>query len=208
MPRSLLTLLLSGCLPPMATPDGARVDRGESRRGDSDATPCCGELPGDSGPHTRPIPSERDSAATTLSAPTVIYTVRHAEKASEGDDPGLTEEGTARAEALALLMADVPLRAIYATELRRTQDTVRPTAEDHGLPINIDFDPEDELAEHIRDMHHGETVLHAGHSYTLGAFMDALGVEDTPSGYDYGDLWIITLLPNGEVRLVESHYGE
>lgn len=202
MPRLLLSLLL-GCQPDPASPA-----LGDSAAPADPTLACCGELPQDTGWPLNPHAIEPSTAIATLLEPITIYTVRHAEKESEGSDPGLTPEGLARAEALADLMNDVPLTDIYATTLTRTQETVAPTAERHNLPINIDFDPEDELAQHIRVANRGDTVLHAGHSYTLGGFMDALGVEELPDHFDYGDLWIITLMPNGEVRIVESHYGE
>jgi phosphohistidine phosphatase SixA len=152
-----------------------------------------GSIPGDTG---EPNPSE----------PVTIYAVRHAEKGS-GTDPGLTEEGQARAEALAVLLHEVPLVAVYATEKLRTQETVAPTADDHGLEIIVDIDPEDELAAWVVVEHAGEEILHAGHSYTLPDFMEALGIEEVPS-MSYGALWIITAWADGEVSLEETTFGE
>jgi 2,3-bisphosphoglycerate-dependent phosphoglycerate mutase len=140
--------------------------------------------------------------------PIRIYAVRHCEKDS-GDDPGLTKEGQARAEALAVLMHDISLDAIYATEYRRTQETVQPTADDHGMKVVTDIDPQDDLAEHIYATHPGQTVLHAGHSFTLEDFADALGVADGDlevSGY--GQLWIIDLVGDGTITVEESTFGE
>lgn len=146
--------------------------------------------------------------APPRSAPIVVHAVRHCEKAEDDEDPGLTEEGAARAEALAVLMADVPLAAIYATDLRRTQETVAPTAEAHGLPVVTELDPEEELAAWILAAHDGDTVLHAGHSYTLGDFMAALGVAEPPSVDGYGQLWTLTVGTEGGVDVVESRFGE
>lgn len=142
------------------------------------------------------------------SGPIRIYAVRHAEKESEGDDPGLTEEGLARADALAELLHDVHIDAVYASELIRTQQTVQPTADDHGLEVICDIDPEYDLAEYILLNHGDDTVLHAGHSYTLPNFMEQLGIEDLPDSYDYGDLWIIQVEVDGSVIVEESHFGE
>lgn len=167
---------------------------------------CCLDLPPDTGLQFNRVDTVRDNSGAILTAPTVVYAVRHAEK-DVGEDPSLTEEGRERALALADRMDGVPLAAIYATDLRRTQETVAPTAERHNLPVRTDLDPGEELADTIRLLNRGQTVLHAGHSYTLGGFMDALGVQDLPDSYDYGDLWIITLNPNGEVAIEESHYG-
>jgi phosphohistidine phosphatase SixA len=150
-----------------------------------------------------PAAADVDTAA---GPPTVVYAVRHAEKGS-GDDPGLTAEGLARADALVGLLHDVPLVAVYATDLVRTQQTVAPTAADHGLPIVIDYDPEEELAAHILAENVGQSVLHAGHSYTLDDFMEALGLADPPSTSDYGDLWILTVAADGNVTLQTTCFG-
>jgi phosphohistidine phosphatase SixA len=149
-----------------------------------------------------------EGPVTTPTLDMVIYAVRHAEKDTDSSDPGLTEEGQARAEALAALMTGVPIAAIYATDLRRTQDTVRPTAEDHGLPIVTDIDPEEDLATWIRCMHAGDTVLHAGHSYTLPDFFEALGLPEVPDVDGYGQLFTLRFHENGSIEVEESRFGE
>ena len=54
-----------------------------------------------------------------------LFIVRHAEKAAAPkDDPPLTKAGRARAQELARVLGDVPLKAVYATEFERT---VKPT---------------------------------------------------------------------------------
>jgi len=140
----------------------------------------------------------------------LLYAVRHCEK-DEGDDPGLTKEGQERAEALAEVMAEVPLAAIYATEYRRTQETVAPTAEAQGLDVSIDIDPEGELAAHLLTTHPGEVVLHAGHSFTLPDLFTALELDEVEGfeGVDgYGQLWIITADAAGGRSVEMSHFGE
>lgn len=142
--------------------------------------------------------------------PIVIFAVRHAEKESESEDgdPGLTEEGQADAEALAVLMAPEPLTAIYATDLKRTQETVQPTADDHGLPVETTIDPEEDLADWIQHHHDNETVLHAGHSYTLEDFFDALGATGYTEVDGYGQLWILTIDEDWSVSVTETTFGE
>lgn len=196
--------------PPTCAPD----DTGTPGTDDSGTTPS--DSGSDSGTTGADSGTTKDSASTDSgtatrpepTGPIVIYAVRHAEKESEGDDPGLTEEGTARAEALAVLLADAPLSAVYATDLRRTQDTVRPTADDHGLPIQIDYDPETELAWHILEACADQTVLHAGHSYTLEDFFEALGLDPVPDVDDYGQLWTIHLSPGADPTVEESRFGD
>jgi Histidine phosphatase superfamily (branch 1) len=52
-----------------------------------------------------------------------VFLVRHAERVWEGDDPLLTAEGVARAQALATALSDAGVTAIIATQWRRTRDT-------------------------------------------------------------------------------------
>lgn len=161
----------------------------------------------------RPVPAELHAEADLLGtgfarAQTLtVYAVRHAEKESEGEDPGLTEAGTARAQALAERLHGVPIDAVYATELRRTQDTVRPTADAHHLPIVTDVDAEEELAAHLLAAHRGDTVLHAGHSYTLPELFDDLGFPELDVD-GYGQLWILTVPLTGAPTAVETTFGE
>jgi len=140
----------------------------------------------------------------------VAWVVRHAEKESEGSDPHLTEEGEARAEALAELLADVPIAATYATDYNRTRETCGPTSVAQGIELVDDIEPFEDLALHIIAEHQHEQVLHCGHSWTIPTFMNALGVPDAisiPSG-DYGDLWIVTMMGDEVLSVELSHYGE
>ena len=103
-------------------------------------------------------------------------------------------------------MAGVPLVAIYATDLIRTQQTVQPTADAQGLPVQVDVDPEEALAALLVTVHLGETVLHAGHSYTLPSLFEALNVEDLDVD-GYGQLWILTGDATGALAVSEEHFG-
>ena len=177
--------------------------------------PLCGctsgsvPLPLDTGTH---IADTADSTGSTvdmslLTGSLVIYAVRHAEKETEGEDPGLTEAGQVRALALMEEMRAVPLAAVYATDLRRTQDTVAPTATDHALPVTISLDPEAGLAAELVATHSDQTVLHAGHSYTLPDFFSALGLNPAPWVSGYGQLWRIALAPGTAATVEETHFG-
>ncbi|MGC4048357.1 MAG: histidine phosphatase family protein [Paludibaculum sp.] len=72
-----------------------------------------------------------------LPAQTTIYVVRHADRAPGNEDPPISETGRLRAKALARLLTDAPLGAIFATEAVRTQQTAAPTAEAHHLSTGI-----------------------------------------------------------------------
>ncbi|MEZ4861135.1 MAG: histidine phosphatase family protein [Caldilineaceae bacterium] len=74
--------------------------------------------------------------------PRRIYLVRHgesvwnAEKRISGQgNPPLSEVGRQQAAALAQVLCNVPLTAVYTSTLRRTLETAYPVAANHGLPI-------------------------------------------------------------------------
>jgi broad specificity phosphatase PhoE len=129
----------------------------------------------------------------------LVYLVRHAEKegAPPGQppskDPPLSEVGQRRAAALPGALGGAKLRAVFATEYRRTQDTVRAVAEAQGLEVTVV--PASDGAELVRRIraHAGGEVLVAGHSNTVPEIAKALGVADPPQlgDDDHGDLFVI-----------------
>ncbi|HEX2190341.1 MAG TPA: histidine phosphatase family protein, partial [Longimicrobiaceae bacterium] len=70
--------------------------------------------------------------------PTVVVLVRHAEKAAAGgQDPELSEAGTARAGALAAALAEAGVDAVVTTQLRRTRLTAQPLMRELGLAPEV-----------------------------------------------------------------------
>jgi broad specificity phosphatase PhoE len=108
---------------------------------------------------------------------TVVFVVRHAEKASDHPrDPTLSVEGKRRALAIAGMLQEESLQAVYATPYRRTQLTAAPTAAAKGLSITLRAAGEsaDSLAHVLRSRHAGQRVLVVGHSNTVPALVEAL----------------------------------
>src|SRR5262245_1875677 len=68
---------------------------------------------------------------------TTVYIVRHAERAAGVNNPPLTVEGTARAEALKDLLLDKNIGFIYSTDSLRTRSTAAPLADALGLQVII-----------------------------------------------------------------------
>src|SRR4051812_13231461 len=67
---------------------------------------------------------------------TTFILVRHAEKVADGSkDPELSEAGKARALALARLLKENKIDAIYSTSYKRTQGTVAPLAMSKALTV-------------------------------------------------------------------------
>ena len=83
---------------------------------------------------------------------TTVILVRHAEKKIEPNnpDPDLTPEGEARAQEIARMFGDTGINAIYATQFKRTQQTVKPLADRTGVaPTILHANQTDELAKQI-----------------------------------------------------------
>jgi broad specificity phosphatase PhoE len=103
--------------------------------------------------------------------------VRHAEKAQDGTaDPPLSAAGVARAQALAHRLATTQLSAVYATRFRRTEQTAKPTADAHALPVTR-YDPDQPVADFaatLRAGHQRGAVLIVGHSNTVAGIVSAL----------------------------------
>jgi phosphohistidine phosphatase SixA len=132
----------------------------------------------------------------------LIYVVRHAERADGGagagqmqgaPDPPLSAAGEARAARLATMLAEAGITAIYATEFRRTQDTVRPLASKLKLGVTR-YSSRDAAAvvSALKNDHPRGIVLIAGHSNTLPPIVKALGGGDiTIRDGEYDSLFVI-----------------
>ncbi len=141
---------------------------------------------------------------------TRVVVVRHAEKKGPptNRDPELTPKGYDRADRLAALLAAMKPDAVYATQFKRTQQTVEPSAIAAGIDESI-VDARDVkgLAETIRTKHEGETVLVAGHSNTVPDLLRALGCSTdlAITEDDYGNLFVVTIR-GGEATLVRLRF--
>lgn len=208
------TVLLTDDPTTWPTPDdsgtfGGTTDTGFGRHTGDSGTTEGGTTPGDTAFTGDTGAAPTDTAAPPLpSGPIVVYAMRHAEKQDTGSDPGLTPVGLARADALATLLHEEPVAAAYATHWLRTQQTVLPTAVDHLLAVDTGYEATVGLATHILATHANQTVVHAGHSYTIQDFLGALGVVDPPSPSGYGQLWIVTIEPDGTATYIETTVGD
>jgi broad specificity phosphatase PhoE len=161
-------------------------------------------------------PAEPRAEPVAPSASTVVLLVRHAEKASDAEDPPLTPAGLERAQALVPVAQGAGVSAIYTTRLRRTRDTARPLAERLGItPSVLDVIPsggQAQAAEQARALlaaHRGQTVLLVGHSNTLPLVAEALAGMPIPpiSDTEYDRLMVVVVPPSGPARLIQSRYG-
>ena len=145
-------------------------------------------------------------------AQTVVYIVRHAEKVTDKDatDPSLTASGRRRARDLRKTLRSVKLDAIYATQYKRTQETVAPTAELMSIkPILINSEKTAQLAASLKGRARGGMVLVGAHSNTIPVLLKALGVKKRVSigSGDYDNLFVVLLAEKGTPALLRFHYG-
>jgi broad specificity phosphatase PhoE len=143
---------------------------------------------------------------------TTIILVRHAEKNIEpsNTDPDLSPAGQARAQELVRVFGDAGIKAIYATQYKRTQQTVKPLADKLGLPITpVDAKNTAELVRQIRAQHNGEVVLVAGHNNTVPEIIAALGGPQMPiiPETEFDNLYVVTIYRVGKAKLLKMKYG-
>src|SRR5262252_2639121 len=135
--------------------------------------------------------------ATFRRAVTTVILVRHAEKVIDPNNPDvdLTEAGQARAQEIARMFGDAGINAIYATQYRRTQQTVKPLSDKTGVPVTVvnSKNTADLLAQ-IRAQHSGQTIFIAGHNNTVPEIVEALGGTKYPTipESEYDNLFVVT----------------
>jgi len=151
--------------------------------------------------------------ATTAMAQTV-YIVRHAEKADQSADAGLSEAGQARAAVLSQSLSDAHPGLILVTPLQRTRLTAQPTADYHSVTAEaVPFDGGAEahiaaIVARVRAQPADGTVLIVGHSNTVPLIARALGyaeAADMPE-CEYDRMTMLHLMGDAAHGMV-SRYG-
>ncbi|MEO0652333.1 MAG: histidine phosphatase family protein [Planctomycetota bacterium] len=155
------------------------------------------------------------AAKAPVDGPRSVVCVRHAEKQS-GDDPALTPAGQERAEALARLLAAGDVTHLFASQYRRTRETLAPLSAATGLAIEgYDAGDLEGLVERLDALPIGSVAVVAGHSNTVPPLVRALGgdLRDT-SDSDYGEVLAdnahdraFLVLRGGSTTVVELQYG-
>jgi broad specificity phosphatase PhoE len=145
-------------------------------------------------------------AVTIASAEPVVVIVRHAEKAaSGGKDPDLSPAGRVRADALARILKDSGITAIFTSEFKRTQETAAPTATLAGVaPTVVAAKDTAGLVAKLHQLNGNALVV--GHGDTISNIIKALGINvpiNIPDE-DYLELLIVTL--GHKPQLFRLHY--
>jgi broad specificity phosphatase PhoE len=151
---------------------------------------------------------------STFSRPvTTVILVRHAEKKIEpnNQDPDLAPEGLERAQEIARMFGDAGINAIYATQFKRTQQTVKPLSERTGVPATLmNASQTNDLLRQIQTTDRGKTIFIAGHNNTVPAIVSELSGETYPviPESEYDNLYIVTIYRFGKAKVVKLKYGK
>lgn len=144
-------------------------------------------------------------------SPVTVFIVRHAEKGPEPGDPGLTPAGEARAGALVRVLEDAEITALFATEFRRTRETVAPLGRKVGLETTIVPAREvDRLVEQLAAPPAGSRAVVASHSnlvHLIAGKLAGTGVPELTEA-DYDRLYVVTVLERGRGSVVVLRYGD
>jgi 2,3-bisphosphoglycerate-dependent phosphoglycerate mutase len=142
-----------------------------------------------------------------------LILVRHAEKKivpPENKDPDLSPAGLARAQELARMFSDSGIAAIYATQYKRTQQTVKPLSDKLGLAVTqIEAKQTAELVKQLRARKAGQVIFIAGHNNTVPEIIAALGGPQLPiiPETEYDNLYILAVHSDGSAKLLKLKYG-
>src|SRR5260370_34179255 len=134
-------------------------------------------------------------SVSTASAQPIVVIVRHAEKAANGgNDPDLSSAGRARAEALARILKDSGITAIFTTEFKRTQETAAPMATSiHVTPTVVSAKDTASLVAKLHQLSGNALVV--GHGDTIPIILRALGINSSINipDADYSEVFIVIL---------------
>lgn len=156
-------------------------------------------------------PSTRNVVAAEQPSLTLIL-VRHAEKAEvppENKDPDLSAAGLERAQKLARMFGGSGVTGIYATQYKRTQQTVKALAEKLNVPVTqVEARQTAELLKQLRARKTGEVIFIAGHNNTVPEIIAALGGPQMPiiPETEYDNLFILTVNSDGTAKLFKMKY--
>ena len=144
-------------------------------------------------------------------APTTVFVVRHAEKGPENPDPSLTPPGQQRAAELARVLGDTRISAVFASEFKRTQETVTPLARAAGVPVSVvPAGKIDSLVGLIRALPAGSRVVVASHSNLVHVIVDKLAGVVLPqlTDADYDRIAVVVVREAGKGEVFVLRYGK
>jgi phosphohistidine phosphatase SixA len=145
-------------------------------------------------------------SVSMASAQPVVVIVRHAEKVTNGgSDADLSSAGRARADALARILKDSGITAIFTTEFKRTQETAAPIATStHVVPTVVAAKDTAVLVAKLHQLSGNALVV--AHGDTIPNIIKALGINSPINipDEDYSEFLIVTL--GDKPQLFRLHY--
>ena len=143
------------------------------------------------------------------SGTTIFIVVRHAEKQSN-ENPGLNILGADRANRLASILEDFPLKAIYSTYTNRTRETAGPCAKMKDLEIiNYSAEHQEKLFQGIAKRGKGEAYLIVGHSNTIPQLLNLFKGKAVYENIDenvFDNLFVVIVKNSGQAEILELKY--
>jgi phosphohistidine phosphatase SixA len=151
-----------------------------------------------------PIAAQEATQAASPDGATVVFLVRHSERAEDGtSDPVISLPGWDRSRLLAEMLEDAGVTNIYTTDYRRTRGTGKPLADALGLELQV-YDPRDlnGFAEELWRTPGRHVVI--GHSNTTPELVEALGGDPiSPMADDeYDRLYVVALTSLGATSML------
>ncbi len=148
---------------------------------------------------------------TPAEAQQAIFLVRHAEQAPEVEEPPLTEVGQRRAKALAAMLKDAGINAIYTNPRLRSIQTAEPLAKALAIESKVLPGRRDDiegLIRRLRTHQPRDRVLVVTGSLTVPHILRALGhpLEVTIPPYEYDNLFVIFPRDQGEPVVLRLRY--
>lgn len=140
-----------------------------------------------------------------------VFVLRHAEKGPENPNPSLTSAGRRRAGALAEVLQDAKVTALFASEFKRTQETLDPLAKATGLtPMIVPAGRMDDLVTALRQLPPGSRAVVVSHSNLVHLIVAKLTGVTVPAltDMDYDRLVVVTVLGEGKGQAVVLRYGK
>jgi len=143
---------------------------------------------------------------------TTVILVRHAEKVIDPNNPDvdLSPAGQARAQELVRMFGDTGVNAIYATQYKRTQQTVKPLADKLSLPVTqVNAKNTADLLAQILAQHSGQVIFISGHNNTVPEIIAALGGPTFPviPETEFDNLYLVSVYRTGKAKVVKLKYG-
>ncbi len=195
--------LLCACAPHAPTTSSAPPPRSNAPPGKAAAAPEV-ETAVANAASAEAIAAEVERAETTI-----VFIVRHAEKAGESGDVPLSPEGRERAEDLAAVLANVDLDTVHSTATVRTRSTAAPAARAAGLPVEL-YDHTEPGAMLDELLIEGGTHLVIGHSNTVPDLVRHLGGNPGSEFRhdDYDRLYVLVVPRTGDPTSLRLRYGD